>query len=39
MKKNLTYKYNSALLIDDNALDNFINQKMLEVTRFQRIST
>lgn len=30
------YKYNSALLIDDNELDNFINEKMLESTHFSR---
>ncbi|MDP1800685.1 MAG: response regulator, partial [Bacteroidota bacterium] len=36
MEKSLTYKYNSALLIDDNGLDNFINQKMLEVTHFSK---
>jgi CheY-like chemotaxis protein len=28
------YKYNTALLIDDNELDNFINEKMLEASSF-----
>lgn len=36
MKNNTEYKYNSALLIDDNDLDNFINEKMLETTRFSK---
>ncbi len=30
------YKYNNALLIDDNELDNFINEKMLEANSFAR---
>jgi len=30
------YKYNNALLIDDNELDNFINEKMLEANFFAR---
>jgi len=28
------FKYNNALLIDDNELDNFINEKMLEANSF-----
>lgn len=36
MKNNPEYKYNSALLIDDNDLDNFINEKMLETTFFSK---
>ncbi|MCW3076710.1 MAG: response regulator receiver [Bacteroidetes bacterium] len=30
------YKYNNALLIDDNELDNFINERMLEANSFAR---
>ncbi len=29
-----TYRYNKALLIDDNEIDNFINKKLLAKTRF-----
>ncbi len=30
------YKYNFALLIDDNEIDNFINKKLLQKTRFSQ---
>lgn len=30
------YKYRNVLLVDDNDLDNFINQKMLESNNFSR---
>lgn len=33
-RKNPTFKYNYAMLLDDNELDNFINQKTLEATHF-----
>lgn len=36
MKNNSDFKYNSVLLIDDNDLDNFINQKMLETNHFSK---
>ncbi len=29
-RTNVKYKYNNILLIDDNELDNFINEKMVE---------
>ncbi|MGZ5242788.1 MAG: response regulator [Bacteroidia bacterium] len=29
-----TYKYQTALLIDDNEIDNFINKKLLSKTQF-----
>src|SRR4051812_26253775 len=35
--KDPKYKYESVLLIDDNELDNFINQKMLESLHFARL--
>jgi CheY-like chemotaxis protein len=34
--KDPVYKYESVLLIDDNELDNFIHQKMLESLHFAR---
>ena len=34
--KTLKYKYNNILLIDDNPLDNFINEKMIECTNFSK---
>ena len=33
-RKDPTFKYNYAMLLDDNELDNFINQKTLEATSF-----
>jgi CheY-like chemotaxis protein len=30
------YKYNNVLLIDDNMLDNFINEKLLEAEHFSK---
>lgn len=36
MKKPSDYRYRSVLLIDDNELDNFINQKTIEASRFAR---
>ncbi len=33
-RKEPTYRYNYAMLLDDNELDNFINQKTLEVNDF-----
>lgn len=33
-RKGPDYKYKSILLIDDNELDNFINEKMIEATCF-----
>ena len=33
-RKKPSYKYNTALLIDDNELDNFINQKIIESNFF-----
>ena len=33
-RKEPNYKYNYVLLIDDNDLDNFINQKTIEVSYF-----
>jgi CheY-like chemotaxis protein len=30
------YKYNSILLVDDNELDNFINEKILEANQFSK---
>ena len=33
-RKKPVFKFNTALLIDDNDLDNFINQKILESTFF-----
>lgn len=35
-KKETDFKYNYALLIDDNELDNFINQKTFEKNKFSR---
>ena len=32
--KKLTTRYNTAMLIDDNEIDNIINEKMLESTGF-----
>lgn len=34
--KSPEYKYNNVLLIDDNMLDNFINEKLLESERFAK---
>lgn len=31
-----TYRYNVALLVDDNTTDNFIHRRILEITRFAR---
>jgi CheY-like chemotaxis protein len=31
-----TFKYKSALLIDDNEIDNFINKKLLQKTQFSQ---
>lgn len=33
-KNNIKWKYNKVWIIDDNDLDNFINQKILEATLF-----
>ena len=33
-RKNPKYKFENTLLIDDNDLDNFINQKMMESAHF-----
>ncbi|MBI3521153.1 MAG: response regulator [Bacteroidetes bacterium] len=33
-RKQPAFKYNIAMLLDDNELDNFINQKTLEATYF-----
>ena len=33
-RKDPAFKYNYAMLLDDNELDNFINQKTLEATHF-----
>ncbi len=33
-RKEPNYKYNYAMLLDDNELDNFINQKTIEATNF-----
>lgn len=33
-RKNPKYRYTNTLLIDDNDLDNFINEKMMESTHF-----
>jgi len=33
-RKEPIYKYNYAMLLDDNELDNFINQKTLEANNF-----
>ena len=33
-RKTLTYKYQTVMLIDDNELDNFINQKIIESSFF-----
>ena len=33
-RKELSYKYQYAMLLDDNELDNFINQKTLEANSF-----
>lgn len=35
-KKKIDYKYNFVLLIDDNDLDNFINQKIIESANFAK---
>jgi CheY-like chemotaxis protein len=35
-RKNPKYKFENTLLIDDNDLDNFINQKMMESTHFSK---
>ena len=34
--KSPKYKYNNTLLIDENDLDNFINEKMIESAHFSR---
>lgn len=37
MKRTIAkYKYNNVMLIDDNELDNFINEKMIEAHFFAR---
>ena len=33
-RKEPSFKYNYAMLLDDNELDNFINQKTIETTNF-----
>lgn len=33
-RKDPKYKYRHAMLLDDNELDNFINQKMIEANHF-----
>lgn len=33
-RKEPVYKYNYTMLLDDNELDNFINQKIIEATHF-----
>lgn len=33
-RKDPQFKYNHAMLLDDNELDNFINQKMIEAGHF-----
>ena len=35
-RKDPTYKYNYAMLLDDNELDNFINQKTIEAIHFAK---
>lgn len=35
-RKEPTYKYQNVMLIDDNELDNFINEKMIEATQFSK---
>lgn len=35
-KNNIKWKYNRVLIIDDNDLDNFINQKILESSLFAK---
>jgi CheY-like chemotaxis protein len=35
-RKDPTYKYNYVMLLDDNELDNFINQKTMEAIHFSR---
>jgi CheY-like chemotaxis protein len=35
-RKSPKYKFENTLLIDDNDLDNFINQKMMESTHFSK---
>lgn len=34
--KEPNYKYNNVMLVDDNALDNFINEKMIECNHFAK---
>lgn len=34
--KKINYKYNYVLLLDDNELDNFINQKIIESVSFSK---
>lgn len=34
MANEVTYKYQSVMLIDDNEIDNLINQKMIEACNF-----
>jgi CheY-like chemotaxis protein len=36
MKPNIKTKYNTAVLIDDNNIDNFINEQMLTITSFSK---
>ena len=33
-EKKTTYKYQTVMLVDDNELDNFIHQKIIEGCRF-----
>jgi CheY-like chemotaxis protein len=35
-RKEPRYKYNNVMLIDDNELDNFINEKILEANHFSK---
>ncbi len=35
-RKELAYSYNYVMLVDDNELDNFINQKTIEVNYFAK---
>jgi CheY-like chemotaxis protein len=35
-RKEPKYKYNNVMLIDDNELDNFINEKILEANNFAK---
>jgi CheY-like chemotaxis protein len=34
MKKEGSYKYNRIMLLDDNELDNYVNQKLIQMSSF-----